>query len=49
LFVKEETVTAHEALTSLVWLVAGGYTLYLVWFLIRSMKDHANSTDSSHK
>lgn len=37
---KEKTLTAHEALTALVWLVAGGYAVYLVWFLARSMREH---------
>jgi hypothetical protein len=39
---KEKNLTAHEALTSLVWLVAGGYALYLLWILARSIRDHAN-------
>jgi hypothetical protein len=37
---KEDAMTAHEVLTSLVWLVAGGYAVYLVWFLARSMRNH---------
>ncbi len=33
-------MTAHEALTSLVWLVSGAYILYILWFLVRSIRDH---------
>jgi hypothetical protein len=33
-------MTAHEALTSLVWLVAGAYITYILWFLVRLIKDH---------
>jgi hypothetical protein len=38
LIAKEKILTAHEALTSLTWFIAGGYVVYLVWFIARSMK-----------
>jgi len=31
-------MTTHEVLTSLLWLVAAGYVLYLAWFLARTIR-----------
>ncbi|MDK1018158.1 MAG: hypothetical protein QGD89_01970 [Actinomycetota bacterium] len=32
-------MTAHEVFTSLFWLVAGGYAVYLAWFATRAIRE----------
>jgi hypothetical protein len=42
---KEKILTTHEVLTSLLWLITGGYVAYVVWFAAREVKDHKRSHD----
>jgi hypothetical protein len=32
-------MTTHELFTSLLWLVLGGYALYLVWYVARELRE----------
>jgi hypothetical protein len=43
-------LTAHEALISLVWLVAASYAAYVTWFAVQTVRgrfreDHADASD----
>lgn len=44
--VEETDMTTHEMLTSMLWLVAGGYAVYVAWFIVLLLR-HAHRSMKS--